>query len=63
LHQGFSNGQRHLGIVGYACRVAFRLLRAIGRKARKDSIYTEKFGWGAERIAECKAEETAGSAS
>jgi hypothetical protein len=63
LHQGLSNSQRHLGIVGYTRRVTFRLQRTIRWKARKDFSYTEKFAWRTERIAVSKTKETAGSAS
>jgi len=63
LHQGLPDSQRHLGIVGYARRVTFGLQRTIRWKARKDSIYTEKFARRTERIAASKTKETAGSAS
>jgi hypothetical protein len=63
LHQGLSDGQCHLGIIGYARRVTFGLQRTIRRKAREDSIYIEKFARRSKRIATSKTKETAGSAS
>jgi hypothetical protein len=63
LHQGLSDSQRHLGIVGYARRVTFRLQRPIRWKANTNTIYTEKFARRAERIAKSETKEAARSST